>query len=191
MNDGFKYLIYIKNNELDRDFCNHCIEKFLVDDNIIDGQVGRSRVDKTVKTSRDLGISEFEHWEEEDNIFKENLSKNVQEYIDTKDNVYKLSWYLEQSHDTGYQIQQTEPGGFYIWHDDSRCETKRFLTFIWYLNDIKVDGYTEFIDGTRIQPEAGKIVLFPSTWTYVHRGYPPKEETKYICTGWLSTDIGD
>lgn len=191
MSDVFKDLIYIKHNELSKDFCNHCIEKFLIDDNIIEGQVSRGRIDKTVKTSHDLRISEFEHWKEEDNIFKENLSKNIQEYVNTKNEVYKLYWYLEDSHDTGYQIQQTMPGGFYIWHNDSIYGTKRFLTFIWYLNDIKIDGYTEFIDGTKIQPEAGKIVLFPSTWNYVHRGYPPKEETKYICTGWVSSDIAD
>ena len=26
--------------------------------------------------------------------------------------------------------------------------------------------------------------MFPSTWTYVHRGVPPINGSKYIITGW-------
>jgi hypothetical protein len=65
----------------------------------------------------------------------------------------------------------------------------RALTFIWYLNDVTDDGYTEFIDGTRIQPETGKLLIFPATWTYLHRGVSPKTETKYICTGWIYSKL--
>ena len=61
----------------------------------------------------------------------------------------------------------------------------RILTIIWYLNDINEDGYTEFYTGLKIQPEMGKILMFPALWPWVHRGYPPKYETKYICTGWI------
>ena len=83
--------------------------------------------------------------------------------------------------DTGYQIQRTRPGDFYDWHHDSIGP--RILTFIWYLNDIKNAGYTEFLDGTKIQPETGKFMIFPATWNYMHRGVSPKDETKYICKG--------
>ena len=31
----------------------------------------------------------------------------------------------------------------------------------------------------------GKILMVPALWPWVHRGYPPKYETKYICTGWI------
>ncbi len=46
------------------------------------------------------------------------------------------------------------------------------------------DGYTEFLDGTKIQPKVGRFLLFPSCWTFYHRGFPPKKD-KYICTGWI------
>ena len=91
--------------------------------------------------------------------------------------------------DTGYQIQKTQPGDYYIWHHDQT--TSRLVTFIWYLNDVKDDGYTEFIDGTRIQPEAGKLIIFPATWDFLHRGVSPKTETKYICTGWVHAEMMD
>ena len=47
------------------------------------------------------------------------------------------------------------------------------------------DRYTEFYTGLKIKPEVGKILMFPALWPWVHRGYPPKSETKYICTGWI------
>jgi hypothetical protein len=31
----------------------------------------------------------------------------------------------------------------------------------------------------------GKLILFPSTWTYLHRGVSPLFKDKYISTGWL------
>ena len=51
------------------------------------------------------------------------------------------------------------------------------------------DGYTEFKNGIKIQPEQGKLLIFPAVWSYIHRGFPPKTETKYICTGWIHTEI--
>ena len=97
--------------------------------------------------------------------------------------------------DTGYQIQKTSPNSGYTWHDDfdpSYDNTSsagiRVLSFIWYLNDVSEGGYTEFIDGTKIQPERGKFLIFPSTWNFIHRGFPPKKESKYIITGWLHSD---
>ena len=62
----------------------------------------------------------------------------------------------------------------------------RIFTFMWYLNTIKEEdeGYTEFADGTRLQPERGTLVMFPATWTFLHRGFPPKVR-KYICNGWI------
>ena len=81
-----------------------------------------------------------------------------------------------------HQMQETQPGGFYHWHHD-QLETRR-LTFVWYLNDIEDEGYTEFTTGLKIQPETGKLVIFPGLWPWVHRGVAPKSETKYICTGW-------
>ena len=35
------------------------------------------------------------------------------------------------------------------------------------------------------RPEEGKLVIWPSDWTYLHRGLPSPNETKYIATGWL------
>jgi hypothetical protein len=176
-------------NNLDRDFCEHCIEKFENDPDVAPGSIGTKWiVDQTIKTSDDLFIS-TNNWKDEDKVFYTALNKGLDDWCDRfchPESGY--FWSMPPFVDRGYQIQRTKPGGYYHWHTDYNLEKEfgvRLLTFIWYLNDIKEDGYTEFIDGTKIQPECGKLLLFPATWTYLHRGFPPKTETKYIVTGWL------
>ena len=90
--------------------------------------------------------------------------------------------------DGGYKLQRYEPNGFYHWHNDFVIDKRgsRVYVFMWYLNTLrkKDGGYTEFLDGTKLQPKCGSLVIFPATWTYVHRGYPPQVR-KYLCNGWI------
>lgn len=182
--------IFTVPNNLDKDFCQHCIDKFDKDPNVAPGMVGAiRRIDRETKTSDDLYISQDPNWQDEDKVFYTSLQRGLEEWGEVytgKDSGY--FWNVPACQDSGYQIQRTEPGGFYHWHMDWNMEEgagARIITFIWYLNDVKEDGYTEFVDGTKIQPECGKLLMFPSTWTYGHRGFPPKNEVKYIATGWL------
>ena len=141
-----------------------------------------------IKRSSDLSITELEDWKSYDQAFFRCLNTQLKKYIRFLPEEYvKYSALNELGNDTGYQIQRTQPGDYYIWHHDQT--TTRLVTFIWYLNDVKDGGYTEFIDGTRIQPEAGKLIIFPATWDFLHRGVSPKTETKYLCTGWVHAEM--
>jgi hypothetical protein len=177
----FNKFIWIKRNSLSPEFCSHIIDKFEKDSRKHQGYSNFS-INLDIKRSTDLHISNYkDEWKEEDNILFTSLTEAIKEYV----MIHKK---LSITHDKGYQIQRTRPGEFYDWHHDfysNSTDGFRVLTYIWYLNDIQEGGYTEFIDGTRIQPETGKLLLFPATWTYIHRGVTPEKETKYICTGWL------
>lgn len=196
-------LIWVKKNELSSDFCVNTIDKFEGDDRKFQGLVGHNNsaiVD--VKKSTDLCISGLEEWKNEDKVFFHSIDRCLSEYYE-QCNQYgpyfpkSLAWASRcqnvDPQDSGYQIQRTYPGEYYHWHSDAMMvnNTMRILTFIWYLNDIKYDGYTEFTNGMKIHPEQGKILIFPAEWSYIHRGFPPKSETKYICTGWVHTKIQD
>ena len=195
MNHTFSDFIYVADNTLTENFCQHVIKKFESDGAKEPGMVGRNelkRVDKTIKDSIDLNISHFDEWKYEDQVFCDVLNKHIDLYLthtDILSDGYQHS--LEDITDSGYQIQKTQPGGGYVWHHDSiqgeyiRENGARWGTFIWYLNDIEKDGYTEFLDGTKVQPKTGRLCIFPALWTYYHRGYPPVDEIKYIVTGWL------
>ena len=184
--------IWETDGNLTEDFCQSMIDKFDKDDRRYIGKVGRGIIDRDIKQTTDLKVSGLEGWEEEDQILYDALKDGLNDYVGHCINLHpaaRLSSQFEVQ-DTGYQIQRYEPKGFYHWHNDFQDQPKegpRVFTFIWYLNTIpKVNkGYTEFVDGTRIQPKAGKLVFFPATWTYVHRAYPSPSKEKYICTGWI------
>ena len=183
----FSDFIYVERDALPKSFCNNVIEKFEQDDRKRQGQVGGG-VQLDIKRSSDLSISELDDWKSYDQAFFKSLNGGLKKYIRFLPEEYMKHRALsELGNDTGYQIQRTQPNDYYIWHHDQT--TTRLVTFIWYLNDIKDGGYTEFIDGTRIQPEAGKLIIFPATWDFLHRGVSPKTETKYLCTGWVHADM--
>jgi hypothetical protein len=194
-------ILYDRSSVLTPQFCNHLVNHFDEDDRKHLGSVGEGRIDDKVKTSVDLNITDFPEYHNENLRLKKALDSAVQDYKhlleDANERVFPFYDCAPGVKNTGFQIQRTDPGGFYTWHSDEHWyslyekETRtvetymRGLTYIFYLNDITEDGYTEFIDGTKIQPKKGYYLIFPSTWTYLHRGYPPKSETKYIATGWI------
>lgn len=184
----FSKFIYTLPNQLTPEFCKAVIDKFENDESVYPGVTGSGH-DVSTKQSTDLLISSSPDWSREDRIFSEALSCGLQRYdaYVNKGAVEKVSY--TEGFDIGYQIQRTTPGGFYNWHHDSM--DSRRLTFIFYLNDVKRKGYTEFCDGTRVQPKAGSLLFFPSTKQYVHRGVAPVNEVKYIMTGWIYDRLSD
>ena len=178
--------LFIKRNVLDEDFCKHCIDKFNNDEERYEGIVFDG-VRPDMKKSIDLTISDKERWKEEDAVFHNILTPSIKEYDDFLPETTKEV--ISYPQDTGYQIQRTDPGGFYHWHHDQWRD--RRITFIWYLNDVIEDGYTEFDTGFKVQPETGKMLMFPALWPWVHRGVSPKSEVKYICTGWFYTSANE
>ena len=150
--------------------------------------------DRSIKDTKDIHISTTTGWEEEDKIFFDSLKIGLDEYNKYLANLNDCCKSYPNptfgTSDTGYKVQKYEPGGCYHWHHDwsmsSEPIASRIFTFMWYLNTIeeKDEGYTEFADGTRVQPVAGRLIFFPATWTFLHRGYPPKVK-KYLCNGWI------
>jgi len=199
MEDNF---VFELPNNLPNDFCKMVIDEFENEDesNKQLGSVGiESKKDTKVKTSLDFIIPRGEdlQWQMIDNFLLKKLTEGLKVYSEhiknTFPNLPPKLWeiLLQNMHDDrGYQIQRTDPNGFFSWHSDFYTEKEagtRLLTFIWYLNTLQPEqeGCTEFIDGTVIKPEAGKLLIFPATWTNIHRGCVLKSGQKYIVTGWL------
>ena len=190
--DGFMDIsdfIYTKRNVLDRDFCLDLIEEYESDNRKEEVRIGKFlKYDPLVHDAKQLNISLPNHisdYQKYDDLLCKVLGENIDEYQQKLANTHKGTGLnpLDQYMDDGYLIKSYEPGGFYTWHHD-QIGTRTF-TFIWYLNNVVEDGYTEFNTGLKIQPEMGKILIFPGLWPWIHRGYPPKSENKYICTGWI------
>jgi hypothetical protein len=92
------------------------------------------------------------------------------------------------------KIQRTPPrGGYHVWHCEQDCNKGANRVLVWtiYLNDIPYnEGETEFLwQGVRVNPKAGRCVLWPAAFTHHHRGNPVYTHDKYIATGWYTLFI--
>jgi len=96
------------------------------------------------------------------------------------------------------KIQKTNSGGgYHIWHSEngSFLYRDRVLTWMIYLNDVPMEcgGATDFFhQEISFQPKKGTVVLWPASYTHVHRGaFLTGSVSKYIATGWFSREPGD
>ena len=93
-------------------------------------------------------------------------------------------------HFTSMKLQKTLPTeGYHIWHVEHskgfNNESRAFVFSI-YLNDVEEGGETEFLHfSKRVKPKAGRIVIWPAAFPYLHRGNPPLSGEKYILTSWM------
>ena len=204
-----EYIYEIKNN-LHPDVCKHIIEKFEQDENKGPGKVVGDPINNTcvvqpdIKVSVDLSIDPSnEEWKDIDKHLFERLESGKDEYVNYLKKMWKenggsdindkvISSFLTFNYDSGYQIQRISKDGHYVYHSDYAPHQKRTVAFIWYLNTLGPEdgGTTDFlIHDVSIKPEQGKLIFFPATWTYIHRGFKVlTDNTKYIVTGFLMYD---
>jgi hypothetical protein len=168
-----------------------------------------SGVRKDIKDTLDLTMPKtpdmpgYDEWNKIQIFLNNELIKNTKEYYtkilhDMKNEKHEHSLYLDtykaqldyNDHD-GFIVQKyTKQKGKYVYHDDFAInwEKKRYrhFTYLWYLNTVDEGGETEFWGTHTIKPEAGKLILFPASWTFPHTGKIPLSHDKYIITGWVS-----
>ena len=75
----------------------------------------------------------------------------------------------------------------------NHASSRRFLAFFVYLNNVEEGGETEFLNiykpGTyikfKINPKAGRMVVFPPLWNWPHAGRKPVTGEKYLLHSYL------
>ena len=148
------------------------------------------------KITLDLKITNKSVWEQLDNALFTALGSGIWSYREHLQAcgfpLFPELMHLGRVRDTGYLVMQYKAGeGFYDWHHD-HCVTDlgtfRAFAFIWYLNDVNKGGETEFF-GNKVTPKQGRLLIFPSTWTCMHRALVPESNDKYVVTGWLMSSI--
>lgn len=71
-------------------------------------------------------------------------------------------------------------------HDPEQGSLHRVLLFMYYLNDVREGGETEFYYQQRkLSPRKGQLVFAPSGFTHTHKGHVPSSNDKYILTSWV------
>jgi len=188
-------LIYTINNNLDTSFCNTLIDIFNQKEYENKTEISRISGDKIIQNIRNSSYISVIY--DLPNIYYNILSQKLKEAF--KQYLLHIKNYninLQSINNDNLKIieshislnKYTKNIGFYTFHSDLNTylhKGYRFITFIWYINDVNIGGETEFIDGTKILPKQGKLLMFPSSWTYTHRGNMPISSDKYIIVGWL------
>ena len=187
----FEDLIYEMHSALDPKTCQDIIQRFRHDDRKAPGITTSGEVMPELKKSIDLGISDLDEWEDIDRTLFKSLADNLEEYSKRILEIIGNPLWSSEIKDTGYNIKRYRQNDYYNWHVD--CQTyqggwTRTIACIWYLNAVEEGGETEFAFGHKVTPEQGKLILFPATWNFPHRGLSPIKGNKYIITSFVLTN---
>lgn len=114
------------------------------------------------------------------------LEKNVENYIRylNTNNIFSITNKLEKMIIQKYKKNEIIKEEII---DNNLVFSKLF--FIWYLNDVEEGGETEFWNGEYcVKPEIGKLIIFPSCWTFPFKEKIPISCDKYVIKGYLLND---
>lgn len=190
----FETFIRVYENALSPKFCHDLVQYF---EWCQENNKTWERTESTSLLKNDNSCLMNPRYATEINFSNDNLGDYLREFnISFWDNCYPdyrkhfdaLDHFTKHSVFT-YKIQKTLPSeGYHVWHceNGSIDSSKRIATYIVYLNDVFEGGETEFLyQRVRVPPKQGSLVIFPASYTHVHRGNPPLKGVKYILTGWI------
>jgi hypothetical protein len=128
---------------------------------------------------------------------QEHLLNSAQQYLGdymNKFQIDKKSWPeslgYEQFRMKRYMPNDKDEFAFHVDVGDY-ASARRFLVFFWYLNDVEEGGATAFRRNQqlpieqKVQPKAGRLLIFPPLWTHPHIGMRPISGPKYIIGSYL------
>lgn len=169
----------------DLSLCDDLIQYHKSNPNKFDGLSGKGVSDKQYKDSVDAVIDD----EGLRTRYLNSMFSVCKQYIEK----YSFcNYYSEFGVNKTPTIQYYKPtAGFHAWHcEKSRAEpiiAARHLVYMTYLNDVDDGGETEFYyQKIKIKPRKGLTLIWPTEWTFTHRGIPSPSEEKYIVTGWFN-----
>ena len=119
-------------------------------------------------------------------MYMEEVMKAVRLYIKT----YDLESMFAVTSREAFNIQHYAPNEGFLGYHCERIQSQtnqRALVFMTYLNDVTDGGETEFkYQKLKVKPVKGKMVVWPTDFTHLHRGVVSPTQEKYIATGWYN-----
>ncbi|MDP9136807.1 MAG: 2OG-Fe(II) oxygenase [Pseudomonadota bacterium] len=173
---------------LPKDLCREIVRRFDIDPSKFAGKVSGatgSRVSEKLKQTTELFI-DGDGWKDILPVLNESLNKWLQVY--TKEVQFLRGVGQRDLHFERPRLKRYDIGEQFGWHVDCSSPNlwERSLAAQWYFNNVAEGGATEFeAQGVAIPCVEGRLAFFPVSWTYRHRGAPPRSGPKYVCTTFL------
>ena len=181
--DELQDLIHIHENAVDPNIC-----QFLV--NLFENSTDKHEV---VNQQRKPFFTQFNLTENREISDEVNNVHNffIQQTLSYKEKYYEFvdeRVFPSQNAFEQFRIKKYDTSGEQMFdtHVDvmDYASARRFLSFMWYLNDVEEGGSTVFKD-VIIKPKVGTLLVFPPLWMYPHRGEAPISNPKYILSTYL------
>ena len=176
---------------LNSDFCEEVIRRFEASNRKFRGEViaadGSSVVSPQQKRTVELVINEDPSWSDIESELQVKYIECVNRYAEEFPHIQALVGQLTSE---PFRINKYATADFFDWHIDCGGENfHRVLAIQFYFNDVVKGGATEFkFQDHAVEAVCGRAVMFPTLWTYYHRGATVINGTKYICTNYVVLD---
>jgi hypothetical protein len=191
--------IYEIENAAPKELCELIIECFLKDHKKHPASIIGDNIVSDLRKSTNTWILENPNiWGNILPVITEILCRGIQKY---REHLQNSKYITDETLHILFDHISLEPpfvnrmseGEYYKWHVDNnvkglKSDKIRTFTCLLYLNTLEENqgGCTEFMCGKKVRPEQGKLLIFPSSWTYEHQGAEVKNGgVKYTCGTWV------
>ncbi|MBS35449.1 MAG: hypothetical protein CMO26_05935 [Thiotrichales bacterium] len=178
-----EHFIRVYDNHLSPEICEEAIERFEAAKDKFPGLIlradGNLAVEPSKKRTMEFIIENDPSWQRVENHLQQHYVACVNEYAQEFPH---LGGVVGNLFSEPFRIKKYQPGDFFDWHID--CGGKNFSRVIaiqFYFNTVQDGGETEFqFQDLNVESVQGRVVIFPTIWTYYHRGSPVRSNPKYI-----------
>lgn len=182
MDNSLDTLIRVYDNHIPPAFCDEIVRRF---EGAGDHHVSAPFPPHRVFT--EMNLMATPGWDDVTAKLIGAMQDGVRRYVDDA-GVSRVVWPEKNGYEQ-IRMKRYLPNGEdqFDWHVDvqDHASARRFLVYFWYLTDVAEGGETEFQWGRSVRPQKGRLIMFPPTWEFPHRGAPVVDGVKYIVGGYL------
>ena len=181
--DPTRTYIEVYDDVLSKDYCDELIERIESDPRL------KRVTDNKTYNLQQLILWQLEDWSDTNMFLTRKFEGLAEKYYNKYIPLWPENWSYESIKFKKYDHTKEEYFKEHVDVDDNRS-CVRFLTSLWFLNDIEYGGETVFTEqGLQVQPRAGRVILFPPLWTHPHYSNLAPKEDKFIFTQYLHYPI--
>lgn len=189
-----EHFIRVYDDVLSSEFCADVMLRFDADplrfDGLCLGADNLPELNLDHKVTTELVISNCDMWRDVEKVLQQKFVDCMNLYAKEFPDISEIGGRLSTE---PFRLKKYEIGGFFNWHIDcTGSDFHRVLAIQFYLNDVDEGGRTEFaFQRFSIEPVRGRVVMFPTVWTYRHRGGTVLSNPKYVCTNYMRCEKDD